>query len=752
MGGQHATCSGSRAKAAAIYPFALCKAILQGIRNQLRIDHRLQEGIYGLMSADELQEWMENSDDALESGQVPATSDETELNAMQNGSVFKDALTGQTLDPELVKRARRAELEYFETKNVWFKKPRADAFQKMGKAPITVKWVDVNKGDTENPNYRSRLVAREIRKPWEDTIFAPTPPLESLRTVLSMAATDLAGDSPHVRDATAPNRTQVMVLDISRAYFNAKRDPDEDPTYVELPDEDPLKAKGMCGQLRVHMYGTRAAAEGWHSEYSSTMESMGFLRGDASACVFRHPTKRLVASVHGDDFTVAGPKNLLDWMKAEMEQRYELTETGRLGPGPSDGKEVKVLNRVVRWTAGGLEYEGDPRQSERFVRDLKLEGTKRVGTPGVKQVLEQVEKDTALPVTKHTAFRAATARGNYISADRPEIQFATKEICRWMAAPTELGVKALKRLGGYLETHKRLVFEYPFQEAQKVDVYSDTDWSGCIRTRKSTSGGCLMIGQHLIKSWSSTQGPISLSSGEAEFYGVVKASGMALGYQALLDDLGVRLPVRIWTDSSATMGICGRQGLGKLRHVDTRTLWVQQRVRSGELEIRKVRGEVNPADLFTKHLSSEERVTELLRLFGCRFADGRASSAPQLRRELGVSHEGILAVDVAEGQGAHLITQDGYAYNFTVVDEVKVPEAWLHDVRVLPHCVRGSLEATFPRALAGEELSEVPEREDNLEVRGVKIGKKGSTRTANTQEPGAESPKLNMASKRGRLG
>ena len=258
-----------------------------------------------------------------------------------------------------------------------------------------------------------------------------------------------------------------------------------------------------------------------------------------------------------------------------------------------------------------------------------------------------------------------------------------------------------------------------------------------------------MIGQHLIKSWSSTQGQISLSSGEAEFYGVVKASGMALGYQALLDDLGVRLPVRIWTDSSATMGICGRQGLGKLRHVDTRTLWVQQRVRSGELEIRKVRGEVNPADLFTKHLSSEERVTELLRLFGCRFADGRASSAPQLRREVGVSHEGILAVDVAEGQGAHLISQDGYAYNFTVVDEVKVPEAWLHDARVLPHCVQGSLEATFPRALAGAELSEVQELEDNLEVRGVKIGKVGRTLT---HEQGVESPKLNMASKRGRLG
>ena len=203
----------------------------------------------------------------------------------------------------------------------------------------------------------------------------------------------------------------------------------------------------------------------------------------------------------------------------------------------------------------------------------------------------------------------------------------------------------MKRLGRYLDGHRRLIFEFPFQSADKVDVYSDTDWSGCVRTRKSTSGGCLMLGSHFIKSWSSTQGAISLSSGEAEFYGVVKAAGIALGYQALLGDLGVELPVRVWTDSSATMGICGRQGLGKLRHVDAKSLWVQQKVRDGFLEIRKVRGDANPADLFTKHLSSEVRVTELLRLFGCHFAGGRAEGAPQLRRETGVNHAGVLAVE-----------------------------------------------------------------------------------------------------------
>ena len=94
---------------------------------------------------------------------------------------------------------------------------------------------------------------------------------------------------------------------------------DKDPTYVELPSEDPDRARGMCGLLKVHMYGTRAAADGWHSEYASLLESLGFVRGDASACVFRRRERNLVTSVHGDDFTSSGPKAHLDWMKSQME-------------------------------------------------------------------------------------------------------------------------------------------------------------------------------------------------------------------------------------------------------------------------------------------------------------------------------------------------------------------------------------------------------------------------------------------------
>jgi len=128
---------------------------------------------------------------------------------------------------------------------------------------------------------------------------------------------------------------------------------------------------------------------------------------------------------------------------------------------------------------------------------------------------------------------------------------------------------------------------------------------------------------------------VTLSSGEAEFHGVVKGCGMALGCQSLLRDLGVEVPVRVWTDSSAALGICTRQGLGKLRHLDTHLLWVQQAVRQKRVELRKVPGTANPADLFAKHSLSRERLANLVSLYDCYYSSGRAASAPELRREHG---------------------------------------------------------------------------------------------------------------------
>ena len=76
---------------------------------------------------------------------------------------YRDDITGQVLNDSLVIEARPKELEFFRSKNVWLKIPKALGRLLCGRPPISVRWVDVNKGDDLEPNIRSRLVARQLK-------------------------------------------------------------------------------------------------------------------------------------------------------------------------------------------------------------------------------------------------------------------------------------------------------------------------------------------------------------------------------------------------------------------------------------------------------------------------------------------------------------------------------------------------------------------------------------------------------------
>ena len=142
-----------------------------------------------------------------------------------------------------------------------------------------------------------------------------------------------------------------------------------------------------------------------------------------------------------------------------------------------------------------------------------------------------------------------------------------------------------------------------------------------------------MRGSHLIKHWSRTQKTVTLSSGEAELGGVVTATAEGLGAQSVARDLGLELDVKVFADSSAAIGICSRSGLGRVRHLAVGQLWVQERVRLGEIKLGKVLGTDNPADLLTKFLSRPQ-IQQHVATMGGKFIDGRAASAPALAADV----------------------------------------------------------------------------------------------------------------------
>ena len=96
-------------------------------------------------------------------------------------------------------------------------KKASECRPRTGRPPISIRWVEPNRGDAASPNIRSRLVAREMRLPGEEAVFAATSPFENLRMMLSHAVTELYGEPGKIYDPESARRQQVLLIDISRA-------------------------------------------------------------------------------------------------------------------------------------------------------------------------------------------------------------------------------------------------------------------------------------------------------------------------------------------------------------------------------------------------------------------------------------------------------------------------------------------------------------------------------------------------------
>eukprot|EP00973_Karenia_brevis_P012895 1749607-Karenia_brevis.AAC.1 len=216
-----------------------------------------------------------------------------------------------------------------------------------------------------------------------------------------------------------------MTNDVKRAYFYAAATRE---IFIEIPAEDREPGdEAKVARLNLSLYGTRDAAQNWGREVDKLFAGIGFRRGAGSPCNYFHGERELSVTTHGDDFTSTGNDEQLAWLKTKMEEKFEI-KTKLLGPDVNDSAEITILNRVLSWEEWGISYEADPRHAEIIVEHLELRSAKPVISPGSKELNDEKD-DAALDKDKSSLYRAVVARANYLAQDRPDIQFATKEVC-----------------------------------------------------------------------------------------------------------------------------------------------------------------------------------------------------------------------------------------------------------------------------------------------------------------------------------
>ena len=319
----------------------------------------------------------------------------------------------------------------------------------------------------------------------------------------------------------------------------------------------------------------------------------------------------------------------MEFVLGALEANYQIQVRGRLGSGEGDVKDIDMLGRKIRWHDWGISWEGDGRHKKSLEEYFGLDrASKPLTKNGYKEDEAKggLDQEVELNGEERSAFRMLAARLNYMGQDNPAIQFAAKEICRKMANPTSQDFANVKKLVRFILGVEAVKWEYPWQDVvSTLRVMADSDWAGCLQTRRSTSGGLVMLGQHPLRTWSVTQSVVALSSAEAELYSMTEGASRGLALQSMLREMGVSVDLVVATDSSAAKTFASTRGLGRMRHLEVKDLWLQGLVQCGRLSLEKVRGDINPADVMTKYLD-RALIQKLLALGGIAVVTAESSA------------------------------------------------------------------------------------------------------------------------------
>ena len=255
----------------------------------------------------------------------------------------------------------------------------SDCIAATGSPPFKGKWIDHSKGDAANPRYRSRWVAKQFRHMEADEVFAATPPIESLRVMLS----DAMPERLEMLTWLWLTRTRRYVCSLTFQWCVSMFKCDMTSTFILSQRRAGKKKDGhlKCAKLRMSMCDTKAAAPNWKLEVRDKLLRNVFCRDASNPDIYVHATRKLRVFIHGDAFVTSGRKSQIKWFRALSDSLYEVKHT-MIGPREGVDKQARILHRIVEYREGiGLSFEADPKHCEAIIQERGGSSLKPLASP-----------------------------------------------------------------------------------------------------------------------------------------------------------------------------------------------------------------------------------------------------------------------------------------------------------------------------------------------------------------------------------
>ncbi|GJS74184.1 retrovirus-related pol polyprotein from transposon TNT 1-94 [Tanacetum coccineum] len=273
----------------------------------------------------------------------------------------------------------------------------------------------------------------------------------------------------------------------------------------------------------------------------------------------------------------------------------------------------------------GLQISQSPRgifinQSKYALESLKkygFESCDPVDTPMVEK--SKLDEDKEGKAVDPSHYRGMIGTLLYLTASRPDLQFAICMCARYQARPTEKHLNAVKRIFRYLKGTVHRGLWYPKDSSFALTAFADADHAGCQDTRRSTSGSIQLLGDRLV-SWSSKrQKSAAISSTEAEYIALSGCCAQVLWMRSQLTDYGFGFnKIPMYCDNKSAIALCcNNVQHSRSKHIDIRFHFIKEHVENGVIELYFVNTEYQLADIFTKALG-RERIEFLINKLGMR--------------------------------------------------------------------------------------------------------------------------------------
>jgi hypothetical protein len=444
--------------------------------------------------------------------------------------------------------------------------------------------------------YRARLVVKGFNQKegidFTET-FAAVVRFETIRTIINIIAS---------------RQMKFLQFDVKTAFLYGTVD---ETIFMTQPDGYNDGTNKVC-LLKKSLYGLKQAPRCWGQHFTATLKAFKMRQSKADGCVYySHQNGLLLLGLYVDDAIVASDhQHVLDHFMKQLQSAYEMV--------------VKPLTYFLGVHVVQTE-EGIFIHQEKYINDMltkfKLQDAKTVATPILTTCYSECAKvnneenlsecstkqggSEAHSTTHNIKYRELIGSLLYSACTvRADVAFAVSYLSRFLDCYKHKHWKCaqyvLKYLGG---TKRKGIMYYKHGDGQLV-AYSDSDFAGCVDTRKSTTGNIILFNGSPIIWQSQRQSSVSLSTTESEYQASSECVKNLLWIQRLLKEIihfdGV---TELQMDNQSAIQLIKNPVYHKRsKHIDVRFHFIRERFEQGLFKLTYCPSAEQLADVFTKPL------------------------------------------------------------------------------------------------------------------------------------------------------